>query len=108
MENPNGTGRILSLMSTDTDYCLDLYDFTGPVVQMYECNGGNNQNWTVNSDGTITSDGLCLTADSNSDAPLEVWAGPLSDGSVATLLFNRGFVVKIFSLFTSVGLWHIQ
>lgn len=87
----------MSLMSTDDDYCLDLYDFTGPVVQMYVCNGGSNQNWTVNSDGTITSDGLCLTASSDSNEPLEVWAGALSDGSVATLLFNRRFLCP--------GLW---
>jgi len=73
--------------------CLDVYDFTGPVVQAYPCNGGTNQHWVINStDSTIrVSDGRCLTYAPEIPAGMqEVWAGPLVNDAVAVILFNRG------------------
>jgi hypothetical protein len=68
---------------------LDVYNLIGPSVDTYPCNKRINQNWIWNAiDGTIKSrpsDG-CLTV----PLELEVWAGPLSGGSQAVVLFNRG------------------
>ncbi len=35
------------------------------VVQVWRCNGLSNQNWQVDSDGTIRHNGLCMTAVGN-------------------------------------------
>jgi hypothetical protein len=45
--------------------CLDAYQkktAPGTVVDIYTCNGGTNQQWNLNSDGTVTGvqSGLCL------------------------------------------------
>ena len=67
---------------------MDVYYFTGPNVDAYTCNGGANQAWSFNpSDSTFRSKqtGECLT----SKPQLEVWAGPLTDGSQAVVLLNR-------------------
>lgn len=69
-------------------FSLDVYYFTGPNVDAYTCNKGDNQAWSFSStDGTFRSKqtGECLT----SKPELEVWAGPLSDGSQAVVLLNR-------------------
>lgn len=47
--------------------CLDAYNLgtaNGTKVVIWDCNGQDNQKWTVNSDGTITDvhAGLCLDA----------------------------------------------
>jgi hypothetical protein len=45
--------------------CLDdrfNSDTPGAVVQVWGCNGLANQQWQVNSNGTITHNGLCLDA----------------------------------------------
>src|ERR1700722_7055004 len=68
---------------------LDVYNFDGPNVDAHTCNKQDNQEWIWNSiDGTVRSkhNGECLT----SETELEIWAGSLSDGSQAVLLFNRG------------------
>jgi len=64
-------------------------NFDGPDVDAYSCNKQDNQAWIWSStDGTVRSkhNGECLTV----KPELEVWTGPLSDGSAAVLLFNRG------------------
>ena len=69
-------------------YSLDVYNFAGPNVDAYTCNKQDNQQWIWSStDGTVRSkhNGECLT----SKPELEVWAGPLSDGSQAVVLLNR-------------------
>ena len=69
-------------------FSLDVHNFTGPNVEAYPCNGGPNQVWTWNSaDQTLLSKSAekFLTY----KPQLEIWAGPLSDGSQAVLLFNR-------------------
>jgi hypothetical protein len=68
--------------------CLDITDSLGPDVAVWTCHNGTNQKWTFNTtDNTIRGLGRCLTP--RLDNSLEVWAGPLSDGSVAVILFNR-------------------
>ncbi len=68
---------------------FEVYNSIGPNVDTYPCNQRPNQNWTFNeTDGTIRHkySGACLTV----SLELEVWAGPLSGGSQAVILFNRG------------------
>ncbi|CAF0933034.1 unnamed protein product [Didymodactylos carnosus] len=69
--------------------CLDVYGNTGPGVDAFSCNKQDNQKWNWNSqDSTVRSklNGNCLTVQQE----LEVWAGPLADGSLAVMLLNRG------------------
>lgn len=66
-----------------------MYYFIGPNVDAYTCNKGDNQAWIFSStDGTFRSKqtGECLTS---KQPQLEIWAGPLNDGSQAVVLFNR-------------------
>jgi hypothetical protein len=70
-------------------FSLALHDFVGPHLITYSCDTQPDQAWIFNlTDGTVRNkfNGQCLTV----EAELEVWAGPLSDGSQAVLLFNRG------------------
>ncbi|KAH3764189.1 Melibiase family protein [Pelomyxa schiedti] len=98
-------GPIKSMMSGMDNMCLDVYDFSGPKVEMWTCNGGANQQWTVESDGTIQSEGKCLTISDGSSDPTEVWAGALSDGTTAVLLFNRKpFTASITAYFSTFGM----
>ena len=61
--------------------CLDAYNnetTPGTKVQIWPCNGGTNQQWNINSNGTITGvqSGLCLdvTGASTADgAAVELW-----------------------------------
>ena len=69
-------------------FSLDLDNFVGPDVDAYTCNNQDNQQWMWSStDGTVRSkfNDECLTM----KGTLEIWAGPLSNGSYAVLLFNR-------------------
>jgi len=66
-----------------------VYELTGPNVQSYPCNKKDNEMWIWSStDGTVRSNhtGKCLAT----VPELEVWAGPLSGGSQAVVLLNRG------------------
>jgi hypothetical protein len=70
---------------------VDVYNFDGPNVDAYTCNQQDNQAWLWNAtDGTIRSkhNGQCLSTIPEH----EVWAGPLSDGSQAVVLLNRGVI----------------
>jgi hypothetical protein len=70
-------------------FSLTLYDFYGPNVIAYTCNGKDNQIWTWNAaDETLISKprGQYLTV----KPELEIWAGPLFGGSQAVVLLNRG------------------
>jgi endo-1,4-beta-xylanase len=61
--------------------CLGAYDnqtAAGTKVETWPCNGGANQQWLVNSNGTVTGvqSGLCLdvTGASTADGALaELW-----------------------------------
>ena len=68
---------------------LTVFDYTGPEVILYSCNGKDNQIWIWNvTDGSITSkvNGEYLTV----KPELEVWAGPLFGGSQVVVLLNGG------------------
>jgi len=61
--------------------CLDAYNngnTNGTVVDIWDCNGGTNHKWTINANGTITSNRsrLCLDAYGNGAADgtkLDLW-----------------------------------
>jgi hypothetical protein len=68
---------------------LTLYAGIGPNIVAFTCNGRDNQIWSWNeTDETLRSktSGQYLTI----RPELEIWAGPLSGGSQAVLLLNRG------------------
>ena len=59
------TGPIRS--SVNSAKCLDRDVATGRA-QMWDCNGGANQTWAFNTNGTVTSGGACLTLASGQTA----------------------------------------
>jgi hypothetical protein len=68
---------------------LEVHNSYGPNVYALLCTGNQKQRWIWNAiDRTVNSEssGLCLTV----PLELEVWAGPLSGGSQAVVLLNRG------------------
>ena len=68
---------------------VDVYNYDGPSVDALSRNKQDTQAWTWNvTDGSVRSkhNGQCLTVQQE----LEVWAGPLLDGSQAVVLLNRG------------------
>lgn len=75
---------------TNVFFCsLDHNTHDGRNVELLTCDEENSQSWIWNStDGLIQSEysGKCLT----SLQQLEVWAGPLTGGSQAVVLLNRG------------------
>jgi len=67
-----------------------VYASYGPVIFAYACAKSDSM-WIWNAtDGTVINKhkGDCLTV----PLELEVWAGPLSGGSQAVVLLNRGDV----------------
>ena len=68
---------------------VDVYGHDGPSVNTFTCNQPETQTWIWNeTDGTVRN----KYRDEYLIAPLEpeVWAGPLSNGSEAVVLLNRG------------------
>lgn len=68
---------------------VDVYQLLGPNIQSISCNHHDNQRWIwSDTDGTLKSkfSNRCLTVEEN----LEIWASPLTGGSQAVVLFNRG------------------
>jgi hypothetical protein len=62
---PSGTTYTGNIRLVKMNYCLDdQYNSStsGAVVQIWRCNGLQNQVWQVNSNGTIQHNGLCLDA----------------------------------------------
>ena len=61
--------------------CVDAYakgTTAGTKVDLYDCNGGTNQQWNLNANGTITGvqSGLCLDVTGGSTANgalVELW-----------------------------------
>lgn len=83
---------------------MDAYNFIGPDLDSFSCNHQDNQIWIWNSTyGTFKNQhtGQCLTVLEQ----LEIWAGPLKDGSQAVILLNRGDVYsqKITVQWTDIG-----
>eukprot|EP01111_Echinosteliopsis_oligospora_P002805 TRINITY_DN1438_c0_g1_i1.p1 TRINITY_DN1438_c0_g1~~TRINITY_DN1438_c0_g1_i1.p1 ORF type:complete len:510 (+),score=182.54 TRINITY_DN1438_c0_g1_i1:69-1598(+) len=85
--------------------CIDMYDDYGPVVDIYGCHAGQNQQWTYDpASMTLTSLGKCLDA-AQSSGNLEVWAGPLAGDAVVVILFNRSpSSASITADWTDIGL----
>ena len=95
--NQNWTwGANGSIINAWTGTCLDVYDFAGPAVDVYSCNGGVNQVFTLSSDGHISTQAggghpaLCLTA----TAPIpqqcaNVWGRLLANGDYALGMLNN-------------------
>lgn len=81
--------------------CLDIYDFAGPAVDVWTCNGGLNQAWAQPGDGTLRSqqappNNLCLAATQpDATACSNVWGRPLADGSWALAFINNGAAASI-------------
>lgn len=83
----NNDGTIKSKLN---GMCLDVYDFVGPVVETWACNGGANQKWTYDQTAkTLKNADKCLQPSGGVES-LEVWAGIQSDDSYAVMLLNRG------------------
>ena len=51
--NANGT-----ITNNYNGICLDVFDFLGPTVDVWECNGGANQNFTLTAWGGIATGGM--------------------------------------------------
>ncbi|GAB2883986.1 hypothetical protein GCM10027074_60760 [Streptomyces deserti] len=78
-----GTGGTTTgpVHATGSGKCLDVPGFSqtnGTQTQIWDCNGGTNQQWNRNSNGTITSvqSGLCLDvtgASTASGALVQLW-----------------------------------
>lgn len=85
--------------------CLQLYDHTGPIVEVSACSNKTYQKWEYNAeDMTLRTLGRCLTPLEDIRL-LEVWAQPLSDGSQAVALVNRGSATeKITVKFSDLGI----
>jgi hypothetical protein len=63
----------------DSAKCVDdngLSTANGAKIQMWDCNGGTNQQWTVASDGTLQVYGKCMDitgANYNNGTNIELW-----------------------------------
>ena len=78
-----------TIISENNFKCLDLYHSDNIILGAHECDGSESQNWEYNEkDHTFKSMGKCLSSQRVFEQT-EVWAGNLSDGSMAVLLFNR-------------------
>jgi hypothetical protein len=63
---PSGTTYTGNIRLVKMGYCLDDQfnsSSSGAIVQIWRCNGLQNQVWQINSDGTIQHNGLCLNAE---------------------------------------------
>ena len=96
---------------TQGDQCLDIFEHDAAGdrrIDMYECNGGANQQWAVSS-GSLRSkyggsgSGSCAAARASASASapssgmnaqetskVQLWAKPMPGGAVAALLINGG------------------
>jgi len=101
----NTNGTITSVLD---GYCLGVKSATAKSeIEVKPCNGSPAQQWKVNADTTIVNaDGRCLTMDeATPSGSFEVWAGPLSGGDVAVILFNRSLQPgNVTALWTDIGL----
>jgi hypothetical protein len=88
--------------------CLDVFDWSGPAVDTWECNGGSNQRLTLNADGTISEPSsqppapgkggpACLTAAAPPPAAscTNVWGRVLSTGYALGLVNNGDRAVNV-------------
>eukprot|EP00038_Savillea_parva_P025951 m.50314 g.50314 ORF g.50314 m.50314 type:complete len:571 (+) comp7229_c0_seq2:61-1773(+) len=85
-----------TITSTANGKCLDVFQWVGPAVDVWACNGGPNQNWTVTASGQLKTQAsehgpaMCLAARQASNACTNVWGRQLSQGEFALGLLNNG------------------
>jgi len=101
-------GHIVSML--DSKFCLGVIHGIGPYVATAKCQAAGKdeaQLWTYNkATKQLKVFNYCL-APLNDGALLDVWAGPLSDGSTAAVLFNRGTLShNVTAKFSDLGLGH--
>ena len=89
------------VINNNSGSCLDVFDWAGPAVDTWACNGGSNQQFTLNADGTISEPHSlpgggggpsCLraTAAPPAQACTNVWGRKLSGGAFALGFVNNG------------------
>lgn len=92
-----------------TGKCLDVYDFKGPVVQLYQCNGGSNQQFNLNKTRLVAGSGQCLGAKHGEPAGtsgFQLWVKPVGNGEVAALVINANLLqsAAVDLYFTDMGI----
>jgi hypothetical protein len=78
--------------------CVDTYNWKGPKVCLYDCNGGTNQQVEFNDDGSVCeacheSRKMCwevTASDPTTENTVQVWAKPQPQGAIAVLVINVG------------------
>eukprot|EP00750_Incisomonas_marina_P015620 INCI18401.3.p1 GENE.INCI18401.3~~INCI18401.3.p1 ORF type:complete len:524 (+),score=65.40 INCI18401.3:372-1943(+) len=81
----NGT-----ITNSNNGKCLDVWDFTGPKVDVYACNGGSNQHFEQLSwGGLMTSDKLCLAVQED-QACTNVWGRAIDQDKRVLSFVNNG------------------
>ena len=77
--------------------CLDVRNFTGPSVELWTCNGGVNQNYSMTASRLIrTADGgpgkppLCIAARPDTTTCTNVWGRELMGGDIVVGFLNNG------------------
>ena len=86
-----------TVINGNSGTCLDVYNFAGPPVDVWTCNGGSNQNFSFDASGLVrTADGgagkpsMCLAATKQApDVCSNVWGRSLSGGVFALGLVNN-------------------
>ena len=94
-------GRFINAASGN---CLDVYDWRGPTVDTWQCNGGSNQNFTFKNGGLLFTVGdaqpmhypacLVATTDAVGDCT-NVWGRKLSDGYALAFVNNADSNVTV-------------
>jgi hypothetical protein len=86
-------------LTTPSGQCMDINNFQGPEVETWGCNGGCNQQFTFNADGSMVDrcDGSshpkkCISARNTSPVGgsqlMQIWAKPLPKSATACLVLN--------------------
>jgi hypothetical protein len=82
--------------------CLVLAGGKGPLVELFRCKQGGNEQWHTQSNGTLCSNSLghtsstkCLSARNlpcdgeSGDGTMQLWAMPQPAGAVALFILNN-------------------
>ena len=94
-----------AIISQYNNMCLDVYNFQGPQVTSYNCNGQTNQQFVYDiNDKTIKNGDKCLQPMSLLES-LQVWAGKLEGNAYAIMLLNRGNIkADMIARWSEIGL----
>jgi alpha-galactosidase len=86
-----------TIKSESNGKCLDVFKWVGPAVDVWECNGGPNQQWTLTANGQLkTTAGphgpaMCLATKTPASANCtNVWGRELSGKTYALGFVNNG------------------